>query len=292
MVIFSQLKVRKINSEISESISKREELEKKKENAFIEVSFLNVKGDSIFINYSDKFQVLIDGGFSKNAVVKQLYSLMPTNDKKIELVILTHKHQDHFNGFPAVFSNFKIDRFVKNYSEVPGALREPLDLQDIVAESYWAGESIGFDELFQIDFLSPNKEKIDFYGYDEDNKSLISKITFGKNKFLFMGDAENIAEKEMIERNVNLKANFLKVGHHGYSLATSDEFLSKVLPSHSIILSGHSPSNTSVIERLEKIGSKVYNLKGGTETEHMSVKCFYNQKDCEIQTSGKINEEK
>lgn len=64
------------------------------------------------------------------------------------------------------------------------------------------------------------------------------KLVFGNNSFLFTGDAEAISEKEMLAKGYNLKADVLKVGHHGSNSSTTLEFLKAVSPTYAVISVG------------------------------------------------------
>jgi competence protein ComEC len=277
---FSQRWIEKIEIETTEIYRKMEEHERKKEKAFIEVYFFDIKGDAILINYSNEYQILLDGGFSKNKLLRRVQQFMPENDKKIEALICTHKHKDHYNGFPAVLSEFKTDLLIKNFSGLNGTTRDMLGEQGAEIKTFWSGDILKIDDLLQLNFLSPNKEKEELYP-DENDKSLVFRFRFGRNLFLFMGDGRLFVEEELLERNVNLKADFLKVGHHGYSTASSEKFLEKVRPKNAIITNGHSSYNPIIKERLENFGAKVH-LASSSLDEMIMVKCFYKDKDCEV----------
>ena len=82
--------------------------------------------------------------------------------------------------------------------------------------------------------LAPNGS-----GYEDvNNESIVIKLTFGSNSFLFTGDAEDVSEKEMLSKGYDLKADVLKIGHHGSSSSTSQEFLNKVNPKYAVVSVG------------------------------------------------------
>ena len=84
---------------------------------------------------------------------------------------------------------------------------------------------------FHCEMLSPIKEE--YTGIN--NYSAVVKVTFGSTSFMFAGDVEAEAERLMLDRHYDLKADVLKVGHHGSSDSTSDEFLKAVKPVYAVI---------------------------------------------------------
>ena len=73
---------------------------------------------------------------------------------------------------------------------------------------------------------------------DMNTYSIVMKLTFGNNKFLFTGDAQASNEKAMIKKGLDLSADVLKLGHHGSHTSTSQEFLYKVNPSYAVVSCG------------------------------------------------------
>ena len=113
-------------------------------------------------------------------------------------------------------------------------------------------------EKQQLKFCGPNSEKYD----DLNNYSIVLKLTFGEVSIMLTGDAEQLAEKEIINTKEDLQADILKVGHHGSSSSTSDKFLKSVNPQYAVISVGKDNSykhpSDKVIQRLEKYGVKIY----------------------------------
>lgn len=73
---------------------------------------------------------------------------------------------------------------------------------------------------------------------DLNNNTIVIKLTYGSNSFLFEGDAEDVSEGEILARGFDLSANVLKIGHHGSSSSTTNSFLNKVNPKYAIICVG------------------------------------------------------
>jgi len=97
-----------------------------------------------------------------------------------------------------------------------------------------AGVAFNIGDKVEIEMLAPNNDK-----YKETNDySAVVKLTYGDNKFLFMGDAEKLSEGEILSNNHNVASDVIKIGHHGSSTSSSKEFLDKVSPKIAVISSG------------------------------------------------------
>lgn len=112
--------------------------------------------------------------------------------------------------------------------------------------------------LLPVPLLAPNGS-----GYEDvNNESIVIKVTLGSNSFLFTGDAEDISEKEMLSKVYDLKADVLKVGHHGSSSSTTQEFLSKVSPKYAVVSVGKDNSyghpNKGSMDRLKAKNISTY----------------------------------
>ncbi len=104
-------------------------------------------------------------------------------------------------------------------------------------------------------FVAPNGT-----GYGDLNQySGVLLLTYGKNRFLFTGDAGTVSEKQI---TADVKADVLKVGHHGSSTATGAEFLKRVSPKYAVIEVGRDNSYglpaQSTLTKLKKIGAAIY----------------------------------
>jgi len=79
--------------------------------------------------------------------------------------------------------------------------------------------------------LAPGREEYE----NINNSSIVIRLTFGNNSFLFMGDAEELSEREILANNLEIKSDLIKIGHHGSSNSTTSEFLEKVSPKYAVI---------------------------------------------------------
>lgn len=95
------------------------------------------------------------------------------------------------------------------------------------------GETFNLGEA-KCTILAPNGTSYE----DANNYSIVIKLEYGNNSFLFTGDAEDVSEKEMLDNGLDLKADVLKAGHHGSSSSSTEAFLNAVNPKYAVISVG------------------------------------------------------
>ena len=206
-------------------------------NGTMQVHYIDVgQADSILIKASDGTAVLIDGGNNPDGpnVVNYLKSQQV---KELAAVIATHPHEDHIGGLDTVIKSFPVKAVY-----MPNASTTTKTFEDFVTAVTASGaKRIQAKAGVTLDvpgltgqFLAPNGS-----GYEDlNNYSAVLRLTFGKITFLFTGDAGEISESEMLKSGQNVKADVLKVGHHGSSTSTSSAFLKAVSPKYAIISVG------------------------------------------------------
>lgn len=232
----------------------------------LEVAFLDVgQWDSILIKTPYGQNILVDGG-PDDAVLKKLGKEMSPLDKKIDLMILTHPHADHITGLIDVIKNYKVEKIL--YTGVVHTAPQFLEWLKLVKERTILltiidrPQTINLGEKCEMRIIYPFKGLAGESVPNLNNSSIVFKLSYGKTSFLFMGDAEKEVEEELIAGGIPLKADVLKIGHHGSSDATSEEFLNEVKPEFAIIEVGRGndfghPSGR-VIKRLERFGAKIF----------------------------------
>lgn len=219
------------------------------------------KADCIFITCDGK-NILIDAGETSIYKFVNEY-LRKMNVKTIDQLILTHQHSDHVGAMSYIVDEFNIKSFMmpklkddmvptfKSYER----LLSSLDKKGTKAERPKPGKSYDIGQM-KIDILAPLSQ------YDDMNSnSVVLKITYKNKSFLFTGDAGKVSEKDMISAGFDLKADVLKVGHHGSKTATSQAFLNKVQPVYAAISVGEDRNKLpkkEIIERLKKNNIKIY----------------------------------
>ncbi len=200
------------------------------------VHFIDVgQSESILLEYEGHF-ALIDGGYPEEGPTVVSY-LQEQGVEELDLVVATHLHGDHLGGLPTVLSVFPTQRIWCSsrtyYSSTYDQFTYYADQQGVVIERPMVGEAFLLGDV-RLQLLGPiSKDYVDL-----NNTSLVIMATYKENKFLLTGDMRWEAEKELVEAGTDLKADVLKVGHHGSYTSTSYLFLREVMPQHAIISCG------------------------------------------------------
>jgi len=226
------------------------------------VSFIDVgQGDSILIQTPSGRTVLIDAGVPEMGS-KVVNYIKGRGINKIDILVATHPHNDHIGGIPAVIENFQIGKFympkvtttTKTFENVLRAAKSK-GLSINVAKT---GVLLDLGDEVKAEMLAPNSSYYD----DLNNYSAVIKITYVNTAFLFTGDAEKKSEQEMLDKGYNLKADVLKVGHHGSSSASTWAFLKAVNPKYAVISCGkgndYGHPHKETMEKLKSLGITVY----------------------------------
>ena len=228
-------------------------------NDLLKVHYLDVgQGDSIFVELPNNETMLIDAAesYQSENIINYLKNL---NYKKIDYVIGTHPHTDHIGGLKDIINTFEIGKIympkvvstTKTYESLLMAIKD----KNLKINTAKAGTSIIDTDALKINILAPNSET-----YTElNNYSVVTKITYGTTKFLFMGDAEKLSENEIKE---NVTADVIKIGHHGSNTSSSIDFIKKVNAKYGIISVGlnnkYNLPKEETITNWENSGTKIY----------------------------------
>jgi len=240
----------------------------------LEVYFLNVgQGDSEFIKTPENHQIIIDGG-PDSLVLTEISKLMPFWDKTIDLVVLSHPEKDHMQGLLEILKKYKADyilwsgveKTAPEYNEWINVLERQKKLgAKIIATKF--GDIVRLGET-EIKTISPLENLAGQKLGDSSNDAcVVAKLIFGNNSFLFTGDIPAKTEKELVgiassqaSRNDVLKADVLKIAHHGSKYSTSEEFLQNVKPKFAVIEVGknsYGHPTPETLQRLEKFGIQI-----------------------------------
>ena len=232
----------------------------------LEVYFFDVgQGDSELIRLPGGENILIDAGTSstEDELVGELRSL---GAETLDLVVATHPHADHIGGMAAVIDAFDVRQVVMpriSESDTPTTKTYENLLQSIADKGLTITPAEPGDELLSsggavLTVLAPNGED---YG-DLNNYSVVLRLTYGEDSFLFTGDAEEASEEEMLSLDWPLTATVLKCGHHGSESSTSPAFLDGVSPQYAVISCGvdndYGHPDAVTLEKLEAAGAEVF----------------------------------
>ena len=222
------------------------------------VVFLNVgQGDSILIQQGSQ-QILIDGGKDGKLLLEKLGKHIPFWDRKIELIIETHPDADHIGGLIEIFRAYEIGSVMK--TEMQSQSQTFKTLEDVIVKEKSEvidathGVKIKFANKAEAKVIFPFEKIVDVEAKDTNAASVVLKLNYGENSFLFTGDLPSEQEEEIVNKNIDIKSDVLKVGHHGSKYSTSEEFLKLVNPRDGIISVGKNNSyghpNQEVLQRL------------------------------------------
>ncbi len=229
---------------------------------FLTVHFIDVgQGDSIYIKAPNGEDILIDGGNNgKGDDVVAYLKKQKVDD--IEIMIATHPDADHIGGLDTVLSAFRVERVyapkVSHTSQTYKDFLNAVKREGLKIKTAQKGVSLGLKGVSAV-FVGPVKS---YSTSDTNDWSAVLKLTYGKKSFLFTGDAETKAEVDMIASKQNLRADVLKVGHHGARTSTSSAFLNAVKPTYAVISVGKGNSyghpTTEVLNRLKSYKVNIF----------------------------------
>lgn len=236
----------------------------------LNVYFLNVgQGDSIYIELPGGKNALIDGGPSGAATGALAKFLADKKVSAIDHVVLTHPHSDHYNGLNYVFSNIEVSNFYDTRVDNSGATGDNT-LRNKV-------KSIGVNTIYpapgdRMDWSAPGVDVKVFNSCPQafasknsetlNNCSIMFKLSYNGSSLLFTGDTEGETELKLAERyGAELKADVLKVGHHGSKYSSTTNFLKAVKPARAYIEVGknnYGHPTQDALGRLSAAGAEVY----------------------------------
>ena len=185
------------------------------------------QGDSELIDLGP-VEILIDGGPPNGRALKALERALGRDDRYIDLVLLTHAHLDHFGGLPEIMKRYNVGKFIANGTEGTAPAYESVKKPDLTLGE---GDRITYGD-YAITILSPNgSERED---PDPNKASLVMLLSGPGTSILYMGDAH--AENEArLRKEYRLKADVLKVGHHGSRFSSSPTLVNEAKPKIAIV---------------------------------------------------------
>lgn len=212
----------------------------REEGNLFEITFLDVgQGDAAFVQFPDGKNMIIDGGANRRGFDNGERVLDPYLCGKgvfsLDLLILSHPDNDHGGGLGHILRTFDVKRVlgVPHRSLRPlthTELHQIVDAKGIPHEFGNAGR-IQLTPLAQIDLLHPlDESSVNFVDDDTNNDSLVFKITYGGVRALFTGDIKDETEFTLISNGCDLRAEILKVAHHGSDSSSSSQFIEAVHP--------------------------------------------------------------
>ena len=249
----------------------------------LRVTYIDVgQGDSALVEFPSGKCMLIDAG-EKDEVENVLRTIRKSGHEKIDFLVMTHPHSDHMGGMAEVMESFEIGvLYMTNAVNTTSAFEEILDVaerKDIPIKRSQKGVVIYEEGFIKAEFLSPVSEE-----YEELNDySSVIKITSRERSFLFMGDAEKLAEDEL---GAEVRSDVVKVGHHGSKTSSSENFVKKTKAIYAVISVGegnrYGHPASLIVTRWEEHGARILrtdiagNIVFTTDGEKLYLKCEKN----------------
>jgi competence protein ComEC len=268
----------------------------------LEVSVLDVgQGDSLFVVTPGGKTMLIDGGGAfggfpgreerggidpgEEAVSPYLWS---RGFQKLDVVALTHAHQDHLGGLNAILENFHVGKLWIGRdvsSAAMGKLESIARGKNILIEHELRGKHFLWDGV-SGDFLWPEIAPEEIAPAAKNNDSLVLRLHFGERTILLPGDAEKQTERQLLAENSpgTLRADVLKIGHHGSKNSTTPDLLAAVRPKIGVISAGkdnpYGHPSAELLERLKNAGVRILRTdqEGAvrilTDGQSLEISCY------------------
>jgi competence protein ComEC len=238
----------------------------------IHVIVLDVgQGDSILLEGDRGGRILVDGGPDANVLMADLDRYIPTWDRRLDAIVLTHPHDDHVAGLVAVVERYRVGQaFESGWSvDTPGyrAWKSALASRGLAAQSLSTGETLQLDDA-QLHVLWPDDGTtrpayLDQNATDNRKTNDASIVLLGEyegRRFLLTGDAEEDVDPILLSRGLPT-VDMLKVAHHGSATASSDVLLAAVQPKVAVVSVGakntYGHPNVATMARLRAHSSQV-----------------------------------
>lgn len=210
------------------------------------------KADAILLESPDA-NVLVDCGTAE-AAEDVLRYLAARGIDRLDAVWISHPDDDHCGGLPAVLQTVPADAVVESPvgESISGmtALPQAVPLRRAAVGERYAYGAMTFEVLGPLqDYAESN------------NDSTVFRLQYDGFTMLFCGDMEAQAERDLLEDGAALRADVLKVAHHGSDTSTSAALLEAVQPRYAVISSGEDRSmlpRNAVLQRLHTAGAEIF----------------------------------
>lgn len=236
----------------------------------LKVTILKIgKADAIVLQTGKKTMVIDAGEEEDGEEVADL--LIKQGLSRIDVLVITHFDKDHVGGADTLVEMMEIGKVI--VPDYCGSSTEYFDFADALDEKGIVPEKLTKPERFTLGEASVLVEPPLSYdipdGFVEfdNNFSLITTVTHGENRLLFMGDAEKQRIREWLSQESEQECDFLKVPHHGVYNKALKELFDAVRPQYAVICSSKkNPADTKTLELLKQYGARTLETRDGDVT--------------------------
>lgn len=224
----------------------------------VRVDFLDVdQGDAILIR-TPSYKVLVDGGPSPQTIARRLGERLPFWDRRIDLLVLTHPHEDHLMGLMEVLQRYQVGGILATPYEHDSTLyrqwRVLIRDRDVRYVNAGQGQEVRLGSEARLRVLLPGVSLFRGTDSDPNNNSVVLRLEVGGFSALLPGDIEAEAQQKLLAEQLGLESQVLKVPHQGARNALSEGFLGRVNPQVAVISVGEkNPFGHPAQETIQKL---------------------------------------
>lgn len=235
----------------------------------LRIFFIDVgQGDSTLIITPDKKTVLIDGGGSDSFDVGEKVLLPYLLDRrilKVDYVLISHFDTDHCGGILTIMEKVKVKNIIiseqAEHSENYERFKKLMIHKKIRLIEVKKGDKIKIGRYSEFKILFPTSRLLSENPLN--NNSIVAQFNYNNFKMLFTGDIEKLAEQQILKaEKAEIRADILKVAHHGSKTSSIPEFIKAVKPKIALIGVGKNNTfghpNQQTIKNLENIKCRIY----------------------------------
>ncbi|MBI2781135.1 MAG: ComEC/Rec2 family competence protein [Chloroflexi bacterium] len=258
----------------------------------VRITVLDVgQGDGILVESGRGGRMVVDGGPDPNRLLIALDERLPPWDRRIDILVLTHPHEDHVAGLAAILRRYRVGRVYEPGMIGPGpgyrAWAAVFDAGGPPHGRLSTGDRLALDQIaFRV--LWPDANRVPLQPPDSgtsiNNVSIVLLGQFDQHRFLLAGDVEEGVDPELLARGVPT-VDLLKVAHHGSRTASTEAFLEAVRPRVAVVSVGagnpYGHPAPSTIERLRATARETFR----TDTDG-SVEVAFDGPAIRVRTSG------